>query len=128
VDCGLPLRICIYPANSRYHNPQGETMTERSYQIVLCRKEREQLTLDALARSAGLHPGLVERFVEFGLLEPAEREGTQLVFEAAAVLRLRMIERLRSDIGINLTGIAVILDLLDRLNALQGENERLRVH
>jgi chaperone modulatory protein CbpM len=101
-------------------------MTERHYQIVLCHNEREQLTLDALARSAGLHPALVERFVEFGLLEPAEWEGTQLVFEAAAVLRLRVIERLRSEIGINLAGIAVILDLLDRLTALQSENEQLR--
>jgi chaperone modulatory protein CbpM len=103
-------------------------MTERHYQIVLCRNEREQLTLDALARSAGLHPALVERFVEFGLLEPAEWEGTQLVFEAAAALRLQMIERLRSEIGINLTGIAVILDLLDRLHDLQSENERLSGH
>jgi chaperone modulatory protein CbpM len=100
-------------------------MMERHYQIVLSRNEREQLTLDTLARSAGLHPALVERFVEFGLLEPAEREGTYLVFEAAAVLRLRMIERLRSEIGINLAGIAVILDLLDRLHDLQSENERL---
>jgi chaperone modulatory protein CbpM len=100
-------------------------MTERHYQIVLRRNEREQLTLDALARSAGLHPALVERFVEFGLLEPAEWDGTQLVFETAAVLRLQMIERLRGEIGINLAGIAVILDLLDRLHALQSENEWL---
>jgi chaperone modulatory protein CbpM len=101
-------------------------MTERHYQIVLCRNEREQITLDTLARSAGLHPALVERFVEFGLLEPAEREGPQLIFEGAAVLRLRMIERLRSEMGINLAGIAVVLDLLDRLHDLQSENERLR--
>ena len=37
-----------------------------------------------------------------------------------------MIERLRRDVGINLSGIAAILDLLDRLTALQRENERLR--
>jgi len=98
-------------------------MTERGYQIVLCRKEREQLTLEALAASAGLHPALVERFVEFGLLDPAEWVGTELLFDLAAVPRLRMIERLRCDVGINLAGIAVILDLLDRLRALQSESE-----
>jgi len=37
-----------------------------------------------------------------------------------------MIERLRRDIGINLSGIATILDLLDRLTALQRENAWLR--
>src|SRR5437868_2041391 len=98
-------------------------MTERHYQIVHCHHEREQLTLEALAASTGLHPALVERFVEFGLLDPVGRSGTQLLFELAAVPRLRMIERLRCDIGINLAGIAVILDLLDRLRALQREIE-----
>jgi DNA-binding transcriptional MerR regulator len=99
-------------------------MTERRYQIVLYRSEREQLTLEALATSAGLHPALVERFVEFGLLDPVERMGTQLFFDVAAVPRLRMIQRLRCDVGINLAGVAVILDLLDRLRASRLENER----
>lgn len=99
-------------------------MTERRYQIVLYRSEREQLTLEALATSAGLHPALVERFVEFGLLDPVERMGTQLFFDVATVPRLRMIQRLRCDVGINLAGVAVILDLLDRLRASRLENER----
>jgi DNA-binding transcriptional MerR regulator len=99
-------------------------MIERHYQIVLCRSEREQLTLEALATSAGLHPALVERFVEFGLLDPVERTGTELLFDVAAVPRLRMIQRLRCDIGINLAGVSVILDMLDRLRALKLENER----
>jgi chaperone modulatory protein CbpM len=94
-------------------------MTDRRYQIVLCRNEREELTLDALASSAGLHPALVERFVEFGLIEPVERTGRELLFDAATVSRLRLIERLRGEIGINLSGIAVIMNLLDRMRALQ---------
>ena len=101
-------------------------MTERRYQIVLSRNEHEQLTLEALASHCNLHPALVERFVEFGLLNPVGRIGTQMLFEVAAVPRLRMIERLRCDIGINLAGIAVILDMLDRLRVLQVENDRLR--
>lgn len=98
-------------------------MTKQRYQIVLCRQEHEQLTLEALAASAGLHPALVERFVEFGLLEPVEWVGAQLLFDVAAVPRLRLIDRLRCDIGVNLAGIAVILDMLDRLRALQHETE-----
>ncbi len=101
-------------------------MIERRYQIVLYRNERERLTLDALATSAGLHPALVERFVEFGLLDPVERVGTQLFFDVTAVPRLRMIQRLRCDIGINLAGVAVILDLIDRLRALKLGNEGQR--
>jgi len=101
-------------------------MTERRFQIVLLRREREQLTLEELAAVAGLHPARVEHFVECGLLDPVEWSGTQMLFEVAAVPRLRLIERLRCDIGVNLAGIAVILDMLDRLRAFQRETEWLR--
>jgi DNA-binding transcriptional MerR regulator len=43
------------------------------------------------------------------------RSGTQPLFGAASL------ERLRHDLGVNLAGIAVILDLRDRLTALQRE-------
>jgi MerR family transcriptional regulator/heat shock protein HspR len=101
-------------------------MTEGRYQIVLHHDEPEQLTLEVLAAYAGLPPARVECYVEFGLLEPVSRAESQALFDVAAVPRLRMIERLRRDIGINLAGISVILDMLDRLRALQRENERMR--
>ena len=101
-------------------------MSEARYQIVLRRVEREQITLDVLAASAGLHPSLVECFVEFGLIEPVERAGGQQLFNVGCITRLRMIVRLRRDVGVNLSGIAVILNMLDRLTALQRENAWLR--
>lgn len=101
-------------------------MAVQRYQIILRRKERQGLTLDALAASAGMHPALVERFVELGLIEPIERAGAWSVFDVSAVPRLRMIGRLRESLGINLAGVAVILDLLDKFCALQRENDVLR--
>ena len=101
-------------------------MKERRYEIVLYRKEREQITLEALASSAGLHPAHVEHFVEFGLLTPVEWAGTSMLFDVAALPRLRMIERLRCNIGVNLAGVSVILDMLERLRAAQSEIEWLR--
>ena len=101
-------------------------MREQRYQIVLRRVEYEQITLDELAARAGLHPTLVECFIEFGLIDPDERADGHMLFNVACLSRLRMIERLRRDIGINLSGIATILDLLDRLTALQRENAWLR--
>lgn len=94
--------------------------------ITLRRTEPEQLTLNGLAACTGMHPALIEYFVDYGLLEPSARTGTQLFFDAACIARLRMIERLRRDLGANLAGIAVILDLLDRLTTLQREVEQWR--
>jgi MerR family transcriptional regulator, heat shock protein HspR len=101
-------------------------MRERRYEIVLCRREREQLTLEMLAAAAEIHPGLVEQFVTYGLLEPVEWTGPMLLFDAAAVPRLQAILRLRRDTGVNLAGIDMILDLLDRLRSLDRENRWLR--
>jgi len=84
------------------------------------------LTLEALARRADLHPDLVERYVEFGLIQPCQCEGPSLLFEPSAVLRLGVAQRLRRSLGINMAGIAVVLDLIDQIGALQDENQRLR--
>ena len=101
-------------------------MSVQRYDIVLCRREAQLVTLETLAAHAGMHPALVERFVEFGLIEPVERVGATSLFDAAAIARLRMIGRLRESLGINLAGISVILNLLDRLCTLQRENEAQR--
>jgi DNA-binding transcriptional MerR regulator len=93
---------------------------------ITLRTEPEHLTLNGLAACTGVHPSLIEYFVDYGLLEPSVRTGTQLFFDAACIARLRMIERLRRDLGANLAGIAVILDLLDRLTTLQREVEQWR--
>jgi DNA-binding transcriptional MerR regulator len=101
-------------------------MSEPRASITLGRLEPEQWTLESLATCTGVHPARITYFVEYGLLDPSVRRGTQWLFDTAALARLRMIERLRCDLGANLAGIAVILDLLDRLTTLQREVEQWR--
>jgi chaperone modulatory protein CbpM len=96
------------------------------YPLVPRRTRRERLTLEAAAAQVGLHPVLIERFVEFGLIEPAERTGAELRLDPACLPRLMTIARLRSDLGVNLHGVAVILDLVDRLATLERELTWLR--
>ena len=96
------------------------------YPLVPRRTQREHLTLEAAAARVGLHPVLVARFVEFGLVEPAERTGMEMRLDVACLPRLAAISRLRADLGVNLHGVAVILDLVDRLAALQREVGLLR--
>ena len=86
------------------------------------------LTIEELARATGLHPQLIQSFVEFGLVEPAATgEGDASIrFAPAAVDRLRRIARLRHDLGVNLAGVAVILEMRDRMEELLREVEHLR--
>jgi DNA-binding transcriptional MerR regulator len=101
-------------------------MNPRRYEMVLLRDARSYLTLEGLASSAGIHPALVERLIEFGLVEPVEWAGSRPLFDVSVIPRLRVIERLRCDLGINLAGIAVILEMIERLRAVQCENDLLR--
>jgi DNA-binding transcriptional MerR regulator len=101
-------------------------MSEPCAPIILGRLEPEQWTLESLAACTGVHPARIAYFVDYGLLAPSARMGTQWLFDTAGLARLRMIERLRRDLGANLAGIAVILDLLDRLTTLQREVEQWR--
>jgi len=95
-------------------------------EVVVIPHRREELTLDVLATRAGIHPLLAQRFVEFGLVHSVRQEDQVLFFDVAEIPRLRMINRLREVLGINLPGVEVVLNLLDNLRALQRENESLR--
>jgi chaperone modulatory protein CbpM len=91
----------------------------QKFQITLYHKGAQQMTIDELAAAANLHPSLIERFFEFGLIDAIN--DSPMLFDATAIKRARVAARLRRDLGINLAGIAVILDLLDRLNDLQRQ-------
>ena len=87
--------------------------------------EEDVLSLEELARATGMHPAQIESFVQFGLIEPASA-GVHEMFALAAVDRLRTIMRLRRDLGVNLAGVAAILEMRDRMADLQRELLALR--
>jgi DNA-binding transcriptional MerR regulator len=107
----------------------GKMSTIR-HQIVHYRYESRPasenlLSAGDLARLARLHPEMVERLIEWGLIDPVERE-PQLLFPETAVPRIWRIMRLRRDLSINWAGIGVVLDLLDKIDRLEREIARLR--
>jgi DNA-binding transcriptional MerR regulator len=83
---------------------------------------QELWTLETLAEHAGMHPAMVRRSVDYGLVQPSAREDATLFFEPSILPRLLKIRRLHESLGINFAGIAVILDLLDRIGVLQRQH------
>jgi DNA-binding transcriptional MerR regulator len=75
------------------------------------------LSLEEVAARCGLHPLLVERFVALGLIDPVEGDSNQ--FPPEATLRLQRAIRLHRDLGLSYNGAALVLDLLDRIEALE---------
>jgi DNA-binding transcriptional MerR regulator len=82
------------------------------------------ISSEALARAAGLSGVRLARLVRLGLVEPAPAGAGE--FTAATAARLRRMLRLHRDLGVSLTGAAIIVDLLARLDSLEAELARLR--
>jgi DNA-binding transcriptional MerR regulator len=87
--------------------------------------EHHLVTIEELGRLVDLHPDLLQRYLVYGLIDP-ETETPCLLFADAAIVRIRKIQRLRSDLGLNLAGCGVVLDLLDRIEELEREIRYLR--
>ena len=91
---------------------------------VMVRREPgwHPLSLEEVAARCGLHPLLVERFVAIGLITPLEGESNR--FAPEVTLRLQRALRLRDDLGLNYNGAALVLELLDRMEALERRLEQ----
>lgn len=76
------------------------------------------LNIHEVSRFAGLHPDMIHRFFMLGLIDP-QVEKPYMLFEDSVVARIGKIMRLKSDLGVNLAGCGLILDLLDRLDQIE---------
>ncbi len=82
------------------------------------------LSLRELAVAAGISATQLARLVRLGLLEPEPDAPDR--FSAATAARLRRMLRLRADLGVNLAGAAIIVDLMEALDRLDAELTRRR--
>jgi chaperone modulatory protein CbpM len=82
--------------------------------------DAEEVTLADLTRTCRVHAEWVMELVEEGVIEPRGPGGPQWRFSATTVVRVQKAQRLQRDLGINLQGIALALQLLDRIDALEG--------
>ncbi|MDI9448703.1 MAG: chaperone modulator CbpM [Pelotomaculaceae bacterium] len=98
-------------------------MLEKKYYIQIYRhtlptaEDSEWVELESLE----IHPDIVQQLVEWGIVEI---RGSHVHFRQA--VRLQKLMRLRRKLGVNLPGAAIIVDLLERIETLQDEIDRLK--
>ena len=83
-------------------------------------EETEEVTLADLTRTCRVHAEWVMELIEEGVIEPLGPGGPQWRFSATSVVRVQKAQRLQRDLGVNLPGIALALQLLDRIDALEA--------
>lgn len=101
-------------------------MSDKAQSLVLWRTEHSLLSVEELARATGVQAGTVEVFVRYRLIEPSTNAGFDQLFTTSVIDRLHRIIHLRQDLGVNFAGVAVILEMTERLERMQRELELLR--
>ncbi len=88
-------------------------------------EEEIELTLADLCRTSRLPAETIIEFVELGIIEPAGRSPRQWRFRGGCLQRIRSVQRLGRDLGIGPPGAALVLDLVDEIEALRARLRRL---
>jgi len=78
------------------------------------------------ARMVGMHQQTLRYYERVGLIEPSRTRGNIRLYSPANINRLRQIQRLISDMGVNLAGVEVIINMGHRLQSLEAEIQQLR--
>jgi MerR family transcriptional regulator/heat shock protein HspR len=75
--------------------------------------------IGVVARLVDLHPQTLRAYEQLGLVVPQRTEGNMRLYSQIEVERLRKINRLTQELGVNLAGVEVILRMADQIEALQ---------
>lgn len=83
--------------------------------------EQPMYVISVAAKMVGLHPQTLRHYESLGLVTPERSEGNIRLYSPADIDRLRQISRLTDELGVNLAGVQIILNMRDRLERLQLE-------
>ena len=87
--------------------------------------EPRHVLISVVAETYRIHPQTLRLYERQGLLTPARSAGNTRLYDQTAIKRLEQILTLTRDLGINLAGVEVILNLRAELDKARAEVERL---
>ena len=91
-------------------------MTEREYPRYM---------ISIAAELVGMHPQTLRIYEQKGLVQPKRTPGNTRLYSEADLERLRLIQRLTTELGLNLAGVEHVLRLEDELRRMAGRLDRL---
>ena len=82
--------------------------------------------ISVAARMVGMHAQTLRYYERVGLLKPSRSRGRIRLYSVTDINRLRQIQRLINDLGVNLAGAEVIMRMNERIQELSEQVERLQ--
>jgi MerR family transcriptional regulator, heat shock protein HspR len=87
--------------------------------------DRPRYMISIAAELVGMHPQTLRVYETKGLVRPRRTPGNTRLYSEADLERLRLIQRLTGELGLNLAGVETVLRLEDELGRMRARLERL---
>ena len=87
--------------------------------------DRPIYMISVAAELVGMHPQTLRIYEAKGLVRPKRTAGNTRLYSERDVERLRVIQNLTTELGLNLSGVEVVLQLEDQLQRMQARIDRL---
>ncbi|HKR02753.1 MAG TPA: helix-turn-helix transcriptional regulator [Pyrinomonadaceae bacterium] len=88
------------------------------------KKKARTYTISAVADQYEIHPQTLRLYEREGLLKPSRSEGNTRLYTDTDLERLEVILSLTRDLGVNLAGVEIILNMREKMDVMQREFER----
>ena len=87
-------------------------------------KGKAAYMISAVADQYEIHPQTLRLYEREGLLTPSRSEGNTRLYTDEDLERLEVILKLTRELGVNLAGVEIILNMREKMDAMQREFER----
>lgn len=88
-------------------------------------QERPRYMISVAAELVGMHPQTLRIYESKGLVRPRRTPGNTRLYSEADLERLRLIQRLTSELGLNLAGVETVIRLENELAKARARLDRL---
>ena len=85
------------------------------------KKGKAAYMISAVAETYGIHPQTLRLYEREGLLKPSRSEGNTRLYTQDDLERLELILSLTRDLGVNLAGVEVVMNMRQRMEDMQRE-------
>lgn len=87
-------------------------------------RARAAYMISAVAEKYGVHPQTLRMYEREGLLKPSRSEGNTRLYTDEDLVRLEVILELTRELGVNLAGVEIILNMREKMAAMQAQIEQ----
>jgi MerR family transcriptional regulator/heat shock protein HspR len=87
--------------------------------------DRPRYMISVAAELVGMHPQTLRIYESKGLIRPKRTAGNTRLYSEADLDRLRLIQELTSDLGLNLAGVEQVMRLQDELDHMRRQLDRM---